>query len=121
MTDRVVDLAAGTQVWFEGAVWVVRELGPSAVTLSCSQSGLPPPAVVLECVDDEAVRVRQVRCSLYSSTGWADRRATISMTVLRAGGVRHAGRRLAQNPPLRGRPLVGKVRHPHAEDLDTTG
>jgi len=37
MTDRVVELAVGSQVWFEGSTWVVQELGPSAVTLSSSQ------------------------------------------------------------------------------------
>lgn len=36
MTDRVVELAVGTQVWFEGGVWVVRELGPRCRTTYAS-------------------------------------------------------------------------------------
>lgn len=34
MTDRVVDLGVGSQVWFEGSVWRVEELASDAVTLS---------------------------------------------------------------------------------------
>lgn len=37
MRDRVVDLGAGTQLWFEGSVWTVQEVGASAVMLADGQ------------------------------------------------------------------------------------
>jgi putative transposase len=37
MTDRVVEVGVGTQVWFEGSIWRVEEMSCDAVTLSAGQ------------------------------------------------------------------------------------
>jgi len=110
MTDRVVDLGAGTQVWFEGSVWRVEEVTSEDVTLSAGHRlrsvatrVLVTQAVVMDdgpgaAEDDELVAVLLSNLAPTEVAALQDRASHMRELLERSdanGGDRHLGRRYA--------------------------